>query len=102
MDMTQIICTKSKYFLLALALLLQQACKDKYNSPYTSPTTGYLVVEGYICGNDSSSFHLTRTTQLPGGDNPPAVTGASLEIEGSDNSVYPMSEKGAGYYGVGA
>ncbi len=91
--------SKSIYFFLAL-ILLQQACKDKYVSPYASPTTGYLVVEGYICGNDSTSFHLTRTVKLPGDDNPPAVTGANLEIEGSDNTVYPLTEKGTGYYGA--
>src|ERR1700748_2991691 len=85
--------------LLALVTGLCQ-CKQSYVSPYASPPTGYLVVEGYITGNGPTSFTLSRTIPLPGDSAIPVVTGAQLQVEGSDNSVYPLTEKGNGVYGI--
>jgi Domain of unknown function (DUF4249) len=75
-------------------------CVQSYVSPYKSPQTGYLVVEGYISGNSVTQFNLTRTIPLPGDSTLPVVTGAQLQVEGSDNSVYPLSELGGGLYAV--
>ena len=80
--------------------MLHWRCIDKYNSPYTSPKTGYLVVEGYISGNGPTQYTLSRTIPLPGDSAIPAETGAKLQIEGNDNSVYPLTELGSGVYGV--
>jgi Domain of unknown function (DUF4249) len=92
---------KNKIFVLLLLLLpLHWRCIDKYNSPYTSPKTGYLVVEGYISGNGSTQYTLSRTIPLPGDSSIPMETGARLQIEGNDNSVYPLTELGSGVYGV--
>lgn len=84
--------------ILLLFALLQWHCVQSYVSPYQSPKTGYLVVEGYITGNGPTSFKLSRTIPLPGDSTIPVVTGAHLQIEGSDNSVYPFTETGNGYY----
>jgi len=73
-------------------------CKDPYVSPYKSPVTGYLVVEGYISGNSTSQFTLSRTIPLPGDSTLPTESGATVQIEGSDNSVYPMTGLGNGVY----
>jgi hypothetical protein len=62
-------------------------CVQTYVSPYVSPVTGYLVVEGYMSGNTPSQFTLSRTIPLPGDSTIPVVTGASLQIEGNDNSI---------------
>jgi Domain of unknown function (DUF4249) len=75
-------------------------CVDKYNSPYKSPATGYLVVEGYISGNTPTQFTLSRTISLPGDSAIPMVTGARVQVEGSDNSVYPLAEDSPGVYSV--
>lgn len=83
--------------LFALAIL-QWHCVQSYVSPYVSPKTGYLVVEGYISGNGPSSYRLSRTISLAGDSAIPAVTGANLQIEGTDNSTYPLTELGNGYY----
>ncbi len=40
-------------------------CKDKYVSPYKSPSVGYLVVEGFISGNTPIQYTLSRTLPLP-------------------------------------
>jgi Domain of unknown function (DUF4249) len=74
-------------------------CVEPYVSPYKSPPTGYLVVEGYISANSPTQYTLTRTVQLSGNYGIPAVTGAMVQVEGSDSSVYPLTEQGNGVYG---
>ncbi|HEV2478188.1 MAG TPA: DUF4249 domain-containing protein [Puia sp.] len=73
-------------------------CKDPYVSPYKAPATGYLVVEGYISGNSTSQFALSRSIPLPGDSALPTENGATVQIEGSDNSVYPLTGEGNGVY----
>jgi hypothetical protein len=83
-------------FILVVALLGQ--CKDKYISPYTSPPTGYLVVEGYISGNSPTSFVLSRSISLPGDSALPYENNANVQVEGSDNTIYPLPGQGNGVY----
>jgi hypothetical protein len=68
-------------------------------SPYKSPATGYLVVEGFIAANGLTRFSLSRTIGLPGDSAIPLVTGATVQVEGSDSSVFTLPEEGAGMYG---
>ena len=89
------------FLLLALALGLGQ-CKQVYISPYTSPPTGYLVVEGFIAGNAPTRFTLSRTIPLPGDSVPPPENNAQVQVEGSDGSVYPLPAQGNGVYSVNA
>jgi len=93
---------RTKIFLLIVIFLapLEWQCVDKYTSPYQSPATGYLVVEGYIAGNGPTQFTLSRTIPLPGDSAIPMVTGAKVQVEGSDNSVYPLTEQSAGIYTI--
>jgi len=79
-------------------LLAGIGCKDVYVSPYTAPSTGYLVVEGFISGNSTTRFSLSRTVKLPGTSGPPPEHGAKVQVEGSDNSIHPLPEKAAGVY----
>ncbi|HXB92877.1 MAG TPA: DUF4249 domain-containing protein [Puia sp.] len=87
--------------LLVLALL-QWQCKEKYVSPYVSPPTGYLVVEGFISGNGPTQYMLSRTIGLPGTSGTPAELKAKVQVEGNDNSVFPLAEQGNGLYGADA
>jgi hypothetical protein len=86
--------------LMTAVCLLFNDCVQQYVSPYKSPPTGYLVVDGYISGNGVTQYSLTRTIPLPGDSTVPVVTGAQLQVEGTDNSVYPLSELGNGQYSV--
>ncbi len=86
--------------LIATVCNLFDDCVQQYVSPYKSPFTGYLVVNGFISGNGMTTYSLTRTIPLPGDSTVPVVTGARLQVEGSDGSVYPLSELGNGQYGV--
>src|ERR1700761_3028208 len=73
-------------------------CKDPYVSPYKTPATGYLVIEGYISANTPSQFRLSRSIPLPGDSTLPAENSATVLIEGSDNSTYPLTAQGNGIY----
>lgn len=84
--------------LLIITLLIITACKDPYVSPYHTPATGYLVVEGYISGNTLTQFTLSRTIPLPGDSLPPVEKGAAIQIQASDNTTYPLTEKASGTY----
>ncbi len=83
---------------LTLCCLLCQ-CLQTYVSPYKSPPTGYLVVEGYISGNSVTQYTLSRTIALPGDSAIPMESGAKVQVEGSDNSIYPLAEQSPGVYG---
>lgn len=80
-----------------LSLLLWQ-CKQQYISPYQPPVKGYLVVEGFITGNAPTQFTLSRVIHLPGDSTIPPVTSAKVQVEGTDQSVYPLAETSAGVY----
>jgi hypothetical protein len=89
--------TSTIWSILAIPAMLL-SCKDRYASPYKSPPTGYLVVEGYISGNSITQFTLSRTIPLPGDSTIPTIDGASVEVEGSDNSTYELTGEGNGVY----
>lgn len=80
------------------AIVLSVGCKDPYVSAYKAPPAGYLVVEGYISGNSATQFRLSRTIPLPGDSTLPVETGAAVEVQGSDNSVFPLTDQGGGVY----
>jgi Domain of unknown function (DUF4249) len=89
----------NKLLLISLVIVtLEWQCVDKYVSPYTSPATGYLVVEGYISGNGPTQFTLSGTIPLPADSSVPVVTGAAVQVEGSDGTVFPLTEQHAGTY----
>ncbi len=88
------------FILMTTGCILFCDCVQQYVSPYKSPLTGYLVVDGYISGNGITQYSLTRTIPLPGDSTLPVVTGAQLQVEGTDNSIYPLTELGNGQYSV--
>ena len=87
-----------KILALFLFVALLGQCKEKYISPYTPTSTGYLVVEGYISGNSPTQFVLSRSIPLPGDSTPPFENNATVQVEGSDNSTYPLIGEGNGVY----
>jgi hypothetical protein len=86
------------YAAILLLLAVLWGCKDPYVSPYKSPVTGYLVVEGYISGNSVTQFTLSRSVPLPGDSTLPTENGATMQIQGSDNSSYSLTDTGGGVY----
>ncbi len=82
----------------SLLLFSLWGCKEKYISPVISPSTGYLVVEGIInSGNGETNITLSRTVALSA----KAIlyeTGAKVNVEGDDNSLYALKEITNGHY----
>jgi hypothetical protein len=89
-----------KIFYYILLLMVSTGCIQKFEPSIPSPATGYLVVEGIInSGGGPATVTLSRTTILAD-SSMLHETGASVQVEGNDNSVYPFSEQGNGVYGT--
>lgn len=87
---------KWKYFLLLLPVL---SCRKPFVPPVTSTLNSYLVVEGGInSGSDSTFIKLSRTVKLAGKTGSMPELNAILTVEGDQNTSYPLTEKGKGYY----
>ncbi|ULQ50736.1 DUF4249 domain-containing protein [Flavihumibacter fluvii] len=85
-------------FLFLFFLFAIIACRENYESPVKSPVTGYLVVEGVInSGPGATNIRLSRTTTL---DNRTIAyeTGATVIIEGEDNSTRILAGNPDGLY----
>lgn len=86
-----------KIFFSAVILLLA-ACKEKYDPPYRTPETGFLVVEGIInSGQGGTTITLSRTSKL-NNRNVVYEKKALVKVEGDDNSSSPLAETTDGHY----
>lgn len=87
---------KNIHYIILISLLF--GCKEKYISPYTSPATGYLVVEGNINnGQDSTVITLSRSGDL----NDRSIhleQGAIVKVESEDNTFFTLAESSIGHY----
>lgn len=78
--------------------LLASSCKEKYESPIQSPTTGYLVVDGVLnSGTGPATITLTRTTKFEN-KNIVYERNAIITVQGTDSSVRSLPEKTPGIY----
>ena len=85
---------------LLILLLFSVACKEKYISPVSSPTTGYLVVEGAInSGLGATNITLSRTSGLQI-QNIVYEKSAIIKVEGEDNTSKQLTEVSDGNYTV--
>lgn len=87
--------------IVTISLLPLAACKQTYAPPVIADPPTYLVVEGFIENNstDSTVFTLSYTVKIDSSTFTPAL-GATVMVEGSDNSSYPLGEVGNGKYGA--
>jgi hypothetical protein len=86
---------KLAYCCLTILLL---CCKEKYDAPVTIPTTGYLVIEGYISATGPAELQISRTIPLADTATRINETLAQVRIQGRDNSTYNFIENGPGRY----
>jgi hypothetical protein len=81
-------------------LLLSAGCIQKFQPMLSSTPTGYLVVEGIINGSGASaSVTLSRTTTLSD-TSIVFESGAMVQVEGNDNTVYVFKAQGNGIYSI--
>jgi hypothetical protein len=93
-----LVTTKNYTIILLLSLA---ACRQTYEPPIIASPPNYLVVEGFIenNGTDSTVFTLSHTVKLDSNTFTPEP-GATVTVEGSDNSAYTLGEMGNGNYGA--
>lgn len=87
-----------KKILIGLTLILVAGCKEKYQLPFATSDTGYLVVEGIINkGPGETYIELSRTNKLEASGKL-YERGATVAVEGSDNSSFNLQETGVARY----
>src|SRR5688572_13068325 len=77
--------------IVSLFFLSLAACRERYGLPLEAARDNLLVVEGNIVNGDTTKIRLSRTSPI-GERNLVPEPGASLQIEGEDNSVYYLFE----------
>jgi Domain of unknown function (DUF4249) len=95
---------RTPYIISALtifALTATLSCKQTYDPPAIASPPTFLVVEGFINnGPDSTYFDITHTYKLSDSTTTTPEAGASVSIQGNDNSTYALGEVGNGLYGA--
>src|ERR1700742_5023839 len=87
--------------ILIAFLLTTIGCKQTYLPPIVKKPPVNLVVEGFINnGPDSTYFNISTTYLLSDSTASTPITGATVTVEGADNSSYPLSGIGNGIYGT--
>jgi hypothetical protein len=88
---------KLKIFICIFFLI--QACKKPFTpSINTSANNKYLVVEGVICGNDSTIIRLSRTKKVDTLRTVYPESNALVNIESDANDNYALTEVKPGTY----
>jgi hypothetical protein len=84
-------------------LLFISGCKVPYDPPVAASDTHYLVVEGFINGDGTTTIRLTRTRNITPGDTARYKNELSAIVEIQDQNLhsYPLTEKGGGFYSAG-
>ena len=82
-----------------LVLIVAAACKQTYAPPAVTHPPDYLVVEGFIdaTAGNPTVFTLSHTVKLDTNLYVPE-SGATVTVEGTDNSSRPLQEQIAGSY----
>jgi hypothetical protein len=89
----------NKGLYLFILLITAAGCRKPYNPPVLNNPTGYLVVEGVInSGVDSTFIKLSRTVSLLSKITTRPETGATVTVQGDQNTSYPLTETSKGNY----
>ena len=78
-------------------LILIGGCKEKFVMQVNTPSSGYLVVEGFINISGNTNIMLTRSSGL---DTPRLIPepGAEVDIQMESGTNYFLTEDSAGHY----
>ncbi|HTK17866.1 MAG TPA: DUF4249 family protein, partial [Mucilaginibacter sp.] len=77
--------------------LLAAACKKPYTPGVINSPKSFLVVEGVINTNDTTTIKLSRTVNLSAGTTSNPVEG-SVNVESDAGESYPLTSTGLGVY----
>src|SRR5579863_2645655 len=88
-----------KLKIFVLMLILTQSCKKPFTPSISiSDNNRFLVIEGIISGNDSTSIKLSRTKKVDTFRTVYAESDARVSIESDANNNYPLIEINPGTY----
>lgn len=90
--------TRSLKSIVCCCLLLLFGCVEPYAPDIIEGPNHYLVVDGLINGNGSSTFKLSRTQNLSEESSPMAEMGAMLLLEAEQGARYALQETTSGTY----
>ena len=83
-----------------LLLICITACKDKYNPEIHLPSSGLLVVEGFVnTGTGPTTILLSRTAAIDHIADIPESR-AQMEVQSETGISYPLSEDTIGKYSI--
>ena len=83
--------------LYLLLIFILGACRERYGLPIEKSLFNSLVVEGNILKGDSTVIKLSRTSAV-GEQNLLPEKGATIRVEGDDNSSVTLFESDSGVY----
>ena len=86
------------FFAAIILIFFLSACREEYNPPVVSSPQSLLVVEANLTVGGPTSIRLTKTFKLDDSARLQTVNGATLTVEGKDNSIQSLSSAGNGYY----
>ena len=90
---------KKRICLLIWLAIIAAGCKKPFNPPVISTSNSYLVVEGVInSGSDSTFIKLSRTVKLTDKTATNPELNATVAVEGDQNTSYPLTAIGNGFY----
>ena len=89
-----------KLFVYCFCLILLERCKTPYEPPIQNTKQHFLVVEGFIIGNGTTTLKLSRTRNISPHDTASRIyeDGANVRVEDNYNHVYPLYGSGQGIY----
>ncbi|SNR75824.1 MULTISPECIES: DUF4249 domain-containing protein [Hymenobacter] len=79
-------------------LLLLSGCVDSYAPEVIQSANNYLVVDGFINGNGSTTIRLSRSINIAEKNTYPPEINASVAIENKNGLRYSLQEDSAGVY----
>ena len=74
------------------------SCVEPYIPSVIVIDHNYLVIDGFLVGNDSTFIKLSRTQVIAEDTASQPEPDASIQIESESGSVYPLQEKNNGLY----
>ncbi len=86
------------YLVFMSVLLFSFACKKAFEHEAITDSPSLLVVEGIINPGGQTRISLTRSLTISEKTAAKAEKGAKLQIEGSTNTIFPLTESSAGVY----
>jgi hypothetical protein len=87
--------------IIIFCLVLLGSCREPYQPPVILAQSDLLVVDGFLDGSDKScSVILSRSQNVSDSNGPTMEKNATVQLEDSEGTLYPLMEVSPGNYSV--